>query len=245
MCQYPDSLCNLTLAWPSLPVRPTGSTGVAVARPKTHAVNLHSRAHRLRWLRRNFRWLAGTLLLLLLPCMVAGADDAQIQAVKRIQKFGGKVTREKIIFGEYEIETVTAVDFSYNDQITDSNLKDVALLDNVRVLNLNCSPVTDKGLEHLTALKYLQTLRLGCEKVTDTGFLELGALGALTHLQRLSLDGTSVTDAGLKGLGGLTRLQELTLGNTGVTDRGFKRTGWSEVTGVFGLAGHKSDRQRP
>ncbi len=104
--------------------------------------------------------------------------------------------------------------------VTDARLKELAGLEQLRILNLfRCTKVTDAGLKELAALKQLQSLNLEAVGITDTGLM---SLAGLKQLQSLDLGWTSVTDAGLKELAGLEQLQSLNLRITRVTDAGLK-----------------------
>jgi Leucine-rich repeat (LRR) protein/beta-lactamase regulating signal transducer with metallopeptidase domain len=102
---------------------------------------------------------------------------------------------------------------------TDSDLKHLADLTELRHLDLAGTRITDAGLEHLKGLKSLQWLRLSRTQITDAG---LEHLKGLTGSQWLLLSGTLVTDAGLAHLEGLTGLQGLGLDSTKITDAGLE-----------------------
>lgn len=120
----------------------------------------------------------------------------------------------------------------------DSDLRHLAALDQITLLNLMDTPLTDAGLIHLHATPRLEYLFLS-EHVTDAGLVHLQhlsrlkALGlkgsrvsdeglirvaAFAEIEDLNLDSTQVTDAGLAHLKSLTKLRTLFLGGTKVTD---------------------------
>jgi Leucine rich repeat len=124
-----------------------------------------------------------------------------------------------------------------------ANMRDVAKLEQLRVLNLRYTRVDDGGVRQLAGLKKLRALSLeGLHGLTDAGLAELSGLTelrsldlsnatALTdlkplakmkHLQSLAAHGSPVTDAGLGGLADLTALRELDLSSTKVTGAGLK-----------------------
>jgi internalin A len=121
-------------------------------------------------------------------------------------------------------------------KVTDAGLKDLAALNNLQYLNLYGTSVTDAGLKDLAALKTLKALRLEKTQITDAGLKELAAL---KNLQALCLDSTQLTDAGLKYLAALQSLKELYLGDTKITDAGLK-----ELTRLKNLQSLKLQRTR-
>jgi len=156
--------------------------------------------------------LAGCVLLLAAAPLLA--DEAEDQAVKAVEKLGGKVKRDD----KDPAKPVVGVGLS-GAKVTDAGLKELSALKELKELDLHACPgVTDAGLKNLVGLKELKTLYVGGTKVTDAG---LKNLATLKGLQMLELDGTGVTDAGLKDLATLKDLRELRLADCkGVTDAG-------------------------
>jgi len=103
------------------------------------------------------------------------------------------------------------------DSCTDSDLKHLADLRDLRLLVLFKTSITDAGLEHLKGLTELEILYLGQTWITDAG---LAHVRALTGLRGLYLDMTRITDAGLAHLKGLSALRDLSLCGTRITDDG-------------------------
>jgi Leucine-rich repeat (LRR) protein len=136
----------------------------------------------------------------------------EAQAIKAIEKFGGKVVRDD----NAPDRPVVEVDLSYTE-FTDAGLKRLAPLKRLQTLKLTRTRVTDAGLKELASLKTLQTLTLAGTQVTDAGLKELAGLKSL---RLLFLDSTRVTDAGLRELAELKSLQFLDLAGTQVTDAG-------------------------
>ena len=118
-------------------------------------------------------------------------DPSETRALLTIEKLGGRVEREKAD-GKHVIEVVFRA-----GNVTDADLKELAALKQLQLLDLRGTQVTDTGLKELAALKQLQMLSLCETQVTDTGLKELAAL---KQLQDLSLLGTKVTDAGVAEL---------------------------------------------
>lgn len=88
-----------------------------------------------------------------------------------------------------------------NTDITDSGLKNISQLKELRTLDLSDTKVTDSGIKSLSALKYLKDLNLqrlaNRDSITD---LSVGTLKQLTNLDQLNLIGTGITKAGLQEL---------------------------------------------
>lgn len=84
----------------------------------------------------------------------------------------------------------------YRNNITDTGLRYLSMLSNLRTLNLDGCNITDLGLQYLSNLKSLQSLRLlSCKKITDVG---LQHLSMLKKLQDLHLSHCNkITDTGL------------------------------------------------
>jgi hypothetical protein len=78
-----------------------------------------------------------------------------------------------------------------------TDLKDLAVMTNLRGLYLFYLPVKDAQLEHLAGLKNLQVLDLSHTRVTDTG---VKGLAGMHSLRWLNLHGTKVTPAGVAAL---------------------------------------------
>jgi len=104
-------------------------------------------------------------------------------------------------------------------RITDAGLEHLKGLTGLWWLNLTSTQITDVGLTHLKGLTGLLNLNLTSTQITDVG---LAHLKDLTGLQTLELYGTKITDAGLEHLKGLTRLQGLWIGTTKITDAGLR-----------------------
>jgi len=124
---------------------------------------------------------------------------------------------------------------------TDSDLRHLVDLTELRYLNLRDSQITDAGLACLKGLIGLEELWLHNTQITGAGLVYLKGmtrlhdlwlfntritdaglehLKDLTGLQQLFLRGTQVTNMGLEHLKGLTGLQYLDLDNTQITDAG-------------------------
>jgi len=128
-------------------------------------------------------------------------------------------------------------------KITDADLKELAGMKRLQVLNLSDSKITDAGLKELAGMKHLEALNLLYTKVTDAGLEELAGLKlktlwipfacqtdlGLQHYlaavdpRSLNLNGwRKITDAGFKELGRLSQVRALYLSDTKITDAGLK-----------------------
>jgi Leucine-rich repeat (LRR) protein len=122
--------------------------------------------------------------------------------------------------------------------VTDSGLKELAGLTNLRWLDVRETKVSGTGIKDLAGLERLETIQGQISDEMLRGAREAGLLQALSvargsRVERpartedvigLDLrDCRQVTDAGLKELTGMNNLQSLDLSNTGVTDAGLKQ----------------------
>lgn len=146
------------------------------------------------------------------PQSALGDEQA---AIENIRKHGGTVRSVAANDSSKEI------DFHLSGKdLTDSQLADVADVDNVIWLNLKDTKITDAGLKHLKGLNELRKLHLERTAVTDAG---LEYLAGLASLEYLNLYGTKVTDAGLDKLMQLKNLKQLFLWESEATEAGAER----------------------
>lgn len=150
------------------------------------------------------RWEAGALAKLPAPAAAFGLDlssstasDADMKALAKMKS----------------LDTLNADE----TQITDAGLKELAGLNQLRVVCLFGARVKDAGMKSLAALPALEELDVRKNAVTNAGFKELA--GA-KQLRLLYAGNTRLTDAGLKELAGLKQLRELDLVATPITDAG-------------------------
>ena len=109
-------------------------------------------------------------------------------------------------------------------ECADANLKHLAALKHLIVLDLCGTRVSAEGLKELAPLTNLSALTLSTLILPRTRGLENGFkyLAPLKNLRALDLDTASVTDKGLKELAKLTSLASLELAATQITDAGVK-----------------------
>ena len=105
-------------------------------------------------------------------------------------------------------------------KVTDSDVKELARLKNLRFIRLNGTQVTNAGLKQLAGLSDLRAVDLGGTQVSDAGLKDLAGL---KYLQVLLLDNTRVTNEGLKELASLKALRAVNLRKTGVTEEGVRQ----------------------
>jgi len=178
-----------------------------------------------RWMQISLRTLLVlfTALCVVLSLWVVPAER-QRRAVETIRALGGNISYGKVpsetFLGRWRqayLEEVKIVDLDATP-VTDAGLAHLLRgLTSLEGLVLTNTGVTDAGLAHVQGLTGLRVLGLYKTQVTDAG---LRHVQGLTGLQTLRLDFTHVTDAGLHDLHGLTGLEMLTLNNTQVTDAG-------------------------
>ena len=100
------------------------------------------------------------------------------------------------LLGDDFFRTIIFMEF-HGTEVTDTDLKHLEDLPEIRSLGLSKTQITDAGLENLEGLTQLQWLRLQNTQITDAG---LEHLRKLTQLQCVDLGGTKVTENGLQKL---------------------------------------------
>jgi hypothetical protein len=200
------------------------------------------------------RWLKISLrsLLLAFTCIsvvfawYAHGTRQRRAAIAAIEAAGGKVRMASR--SRSWIEDWLASDFRgavsnvelRKCNVTNELIAHVAVLTELRELDLSSTPVDDDDLKKIAHLP-LRELWLQSTRITDASastlsgmtnlnFLQLNATGltdaflrdlaALPHLQKLGLRGAPVTDQGLEFLSRHPQLMELDLYQTAVTDVG-------------------------
>src|SRR5262249_20571955 len=114
--------------------------------------------------------------------------------VRALRKLGADI----VFAGGAKGGPVTGLDL-HGGRVTDTDLKQVALLKHLRDVDLGHMYITDLGLAELVPLQHLRKLNLGwCPKITDAGLKDLAKL---QQLRELVLWGSEqLTGAGLKNL---------------------------------------------
>jgi internalin A len=184
----------------------------------------------------------GALMVVVILSSTARADEAD--AVKLVEKLGGKITRDDKQPGKPVVEVNLSL-----KKVTDADLKELKELKQLASLNLfGCREVTDAGVKELKELKQLTSLILMRTQVTEAGVKELKDLKQLT---KLILGGTQGTDAGLKELKDLKLLTELRVIGSPVTVAGLRQLSSSRAGSMrprrspFLAPGRRPSRRSP
>lgn len=152
------------------------------------------------------------------------------------------------------LHALTELDLSYCGNVTDTVMKHLRHLPELKVLNLaytafgdghasmfselrnleelsldSCA-ISDACLEHLAEIKSIRTLDLADTAVGNEG---LEHVGRMWRLESLNLSFTSVADAGLQAIAGLPKLQVLNIDSRLITDRALATI--STLTGLVEL----------
>jgi uncharacterized protein (TIGR03067 family) len=165
------------------------------------------------------------------PVKAPRADEAD--AVKLVEKLGGKITRDDKQPGKPVVE----VNLSLKN-VTDADLKALKELKQLTSLNLyGCRGVTNAGVKELKEFKQLTSLSLMRTQVTEAGVKELKDCKQLT---KLILGHNQMTDAGLKDLKELKQLTELRLIGTPMTNAGLKELKDFKQLTILDISGCKA-----
>ena len=140
--------------------------------------------------------------------------------------------------------SVTGLDLTGLQSVTDEVLDQLTSATQLRSLNLSGGAVGDGHLDRLSRLRHIRSLDLSNTKITDAGLVHvvkmlqltrlklrytevstngLQALAALSELENLDLEGTNVTNSIVESLPRLASLRELNLKHTRVTSVGADR----------------------
>ena len=111
--------------------------------------------------------------------------------------------------------SVTGLDLSGLQSVTDEVLDQVTSATQLRSLNLSGGAVSDEHLDRLSRLQHIQSLDLSNTQVTDAGLTHVVKMLQLTHLK---LRYTEISTDGMQSLAALSALANLDLEGTNVTD---------------------------
>jgi hypothetical protein len=132
--------------------------------------------------------------------------DVHRETISALQKMGANVVPD--VNGD-----VLAVKFS-GSHISDDQLKTLAAMESLRLLNLDGTNITDDGLVHVAKLTKLKVLHLCRTRITDSG---LEHLECLKDLAQLRVSDTRISNAGIEHLKKLTNLRSLHVSGTNLT----------------------------
>src|SRR5580700_5094501 len=137
------------------------------------------------------RGFLGALVAVVILSSAARADEAD--AVKLVEKLGGKITRDDKQPGKPVVEVNLSL-----KKVTEAGVKELKELEQLTRLILGGTQGTDAGLKELKHLEQLTELRVIGSPVTNAGLKELKDFKRLT---KLDISGCkALTDAGLKEL---------------------------------------------
>ena len=127
-----------------------------------------------------------TILLMIAVVMgqsVLAADEKPLITnpivEKAIRKELKKPTGE---LAEADLAKVTLLSLDDGPKITDADLKELAKLQQLKVLNLGDTEITDVGLKEVAKCTQLTLLDLEATQITDVGLKQVAKLQQLTHL---------------------------------------------------------------
>ena len=115
------------------------------------------------------------------------------------------------------IETITDLDLSGSQAVTDDGLRHLVRLPRLRRLDLTGTAITDRGLAVLRELPALESIAVAMTHVTDDGAAVLADCGKLA---RVDFAGTHTGDGVIRALAGKREVSQLSTGNR-VTDEDF------------------------
>jgi hypothetical protein len=128
---------------------------------------------------------------------------------------GGQMT-DDVLADVVRVESVTALNLSGSQALTDDGLRHLARLPCLKHLDVSGTTITDRGLAVLRDLPALETLSLAGTRITDEG---AACLAQCHELRRVSLGWTRTGDGAIRALAGKARLHDFASGND-VTDAG-------------------------
>jgi hypothetical protein len=151
--------------------------------------------------------------LCLLLCALSALAAVTHDDTQWILDLGGSVTRNPQ--GQ-----ITGVNLR-GTWVADADLRRLAELPQLSVLDLSLTHITDQGMLELKPLRGITDLNLYyTEYVTDEG---LSAIKDWKNLRRLNLHGTKAGDTALEHVSGIASLESLNVGSTLMTDVGLER----------------------
>jgi hypothetical protein len=114
------------------------------------------------------RWAGGTGVVLAFLVLSAAGRADEAEAVKAIEKAGGKIT----VDDKLPAKPVVGV-LLWGPGVKVEVLKELKEFKSLQKLKIGGPWITDEGLKELKDLKTLQTLEIRSPKVTEAGLKEL------------------------------------------------------------------------
>ena len=181
------------------------------------------------------RFQSALIPVAVLTASLVIADDSldESKSIEKIELLGGKVERDDKLPGR----PVVGIVFLGSKKFSGKHLHLLSAFPSLTSLDLTvCQDITDLGLSTIKEFKHLTNLNLCGTKITDSGLKEIGELTTLTNL---NLSGTAITDHGLKELGKLKHLTNLNLSLTKITDVGLSELKDFKSLTTLRLSGNK------
>lgn len=138
-------------------------------------------------------------------------NAAEQEAAARLRS-----TKGVLVIGRPKVESADFTSVAMTDQL----VSDIALLANVKTLNLKGTGTTDSQLEAMMGRIDPVSIVLSGTAVTDEG---LGVLHGLSRIEALFLRDTAVGDRAAETIGTLTTLAEIDFTNTQITSAGLDK----------------------
>jgi Leucine Rich repeat len=170
---------------------------------------------------------------------------------KKIQGVSSRPVWLKFILGDDQFRGVKSAELS-GLLVSDSDLGQLAVLLNLREVDVDARNPTEEGVAHLRALRFVEKLTFSGDPTVrqpgedrsypnlwdvlagwhhlrelslyglDFGEQDVRKLESLTTLKRLGIHGEGLTASGLNGIGSLATLEDLSLNFTDVSDEGLQ-----------------------
>jgi internalin A len=180
-------------------------------------------------------------------------DDPDAEK-KKIQGVSLRSAWLKFILGDDQFRGLKSAELS-GLEVSDSDLRHLAALPNLREVKIDARNLTEEGVAHLRGLKLVEKLTFmgdptvrqpGEERAypnlwdilaewhrlqelslygIDFGEDDVRKLAPLPNLKRFDFDGEPLTESGVNGIASLTSLEKLSLSFSDVDDRGLKPLG--------------------
>lgn len=151
------------------------------------------------------------LVAVALALALSGCSGRESAATREIARAGGAA----VAGAQGAVDYVEFSGVETTDATLEQLAREMTNLPSLKRIQLRDTAVTGRGLAAFAGLKQVRVVDVQGSPIDDEG---LATLGTLSELTSLNLARTAVTDAGLKGLSGLVKLRILDLSGTSVTD---------------------------